>query len=42
MTLMQDYHSAQKNLQKQVDMQVKNMKAFAISLKRSVFVINFF
>lgn len=34
MTLMQDYHSAQIKLKKEVDMQVKNMKAFAISLKR--------
>eukprot|EP00111_Clytia_hemisphaerica_P019766 TCONS_00058318-protein len=34
MTLMQDYHRAQTSLKKQVDMQVKNMKAFAISLQR--------
>lgn len=34
MTLMDDYHKAQTSLQKQVDMQVNNMKAFAISLKR--------
>lgn len=34
MKLMQDYHSAQLKLQKEVDTQVKNMTAFAVSLKR--------